>query len=83
MTSLVLVLPIQPPFPSLPHKAPAAAAVMSYPLLFCASCTFSLCVPQHSLLLLPKVSLTLILCVAMSNISFKMWPKCYLLAQVS
>ena len=55
MTSPVLILQIQPPFPSLPNKAPAAAAIMSYPLLFFTGCTFSLLHASKLSVSLPEI----------------------------
>ena len=80
VTSPVFILPIQLPFPSLPHKAPAAAAIMSYPLLFWTGCAFSLLHASKLKCLFCLKYLTFILFVIMSNLSFS--TLCYLLTKV-
>ena len=80
MTSPVFILSIQLPFPSLPHMAPAAAAIMSYPLLFHTGCAFSLLHASKLKCLFRLKFLTFILYVTMSNLSFS--TLCYLLTKV-
>lgn len=69
MATPVLMPPIRRPLPSLLHKAPAAAAIMSCPLFCRLFSPFSM--SQHSLFLLPKTPLTFLLYVATSNLPFK------------
>ena len=59
---------------------PAAAAIMSYPLLFCTGCTFSLRHASKPKCLFCLKFLIFILYVVMSNLSFN--TLCYLLTKV-